>query len=99
MGFLNYITENVKDLAKDIVVDTAKEAVSCAIDKHLEKKEMKRRKRMRLVLCVFLGFLGAHRFYDKQFLMGLLYLCTGGLFFIGWFRDIFQYFKAQDENE
>lgn len=41
-----------------------------------------------LILCVFLGWLGAHRFYEGKIITGLLYLCTGGLFGIGWIVDI-----------
>jgi restriction system protein len=39
-------------------------------------------------LCVFGGYLGLHKFYEGKMGMGLLYLCTGGLFFIGWVLDI-----------
>lgn len=36
-----------------------------------------------LLLCLFLGFFGAHKFYEGKAGMGILYLFTGGLFFIG----------------
>lgn len=36
-----------------------------------------------LLLCIFLGFLGAHKFYEGKILLGIVYLCTGGLFFVG----------------
>lgn len=36
-----------------------------------------------LLLCIFLGGLGAHRFYVGKIGMGILYLCTMGLFGIG----------------
>lgn len=38
-------------------------------------------------LCLFLGYLGAHKFYEGRIGMGLLYLFTMGLFGIGWFID------------
>lgn len=41
-----------------------------------------------LLLCIFLGGLGIHRFYLGYTGMGLLYLFTGGIFGIGWFIDI-----------
>ena len=41
-----------------------------------------------LLLCVFFGFLGAHRFYTGRYLVGVLYLVTFGAFGIGWLVDI-----------
>ena len=38
-------------------------------------------------LCLFLGFIGAHKFYEGKVGMGILYLFTGGLLGIGWFID------------
>lgn len=38
-------------------------------------------------LCLFLGFFGAHKFYEGKTGMGILYLCTFGLFFFGWMID------------
>lgn len=42
-----------------------------------------------LCLCLFLGFFGAHKFYEGKYKAGLLYLCTVGLFGFGWMLDIF----------
>ena len=36
-----------------------------------------------LGLCFFLGFVGAHKFYEGKTGMGILYLFTAGLFGIG----------------
>lgn len=41
-----------------------------------------------LILCIVLGMVGAHHFYVGRIGMGILYLFTGGLFFIGWIADI-----------
>jgi len=40
------------------------------------------------VVWIF-GFLGAHRFYYGRQISGTIYLFTFGLFFIGWFVDLF----------
>lgn len=42
-----------------------------------------------LLLCVFLGFFGAHKFYEGKTGLGILYIFTAGLFCIGWFIDFF----------
>lgn len=41
-----------------------------------------------LLLCIFLGGLGFHRFYVRKIGTGILYLFTVGLFGIGWLVDI-----------
>ncbi|MCH5206153.1 MAG: TM2 domain-containing protein [Oscillospiraceae bacterium] len=40
------------------------------------------------ILCLLLGEFGAHRFYEGKIFTGLLYLCTVGLFGIGWLIDL-----------
>lgn len=47
-----------------------------------------RNKWVALALCFFLGGFGAHKFYEGKVGMGILYLCTVGLFGIGWFIDL-----------
>lgn len=39
-------------------------------------------------LCLFLGWLGIHRFYVGKIGTGILYIFTGGLFMIGWIVDL-----------
>jgi TM2 domain-containing membrane protein YozV len=41
-----------------------------------------------LILCIFLGGLGIHRFYVGKVGTGILYLFTGALLGIGWLIDI-----------
>jgi TM2 domain-containing membrane protein YozV len=41
------------------------------------------------LLWLFCGILGGHKFYLGRPFMGLLYLFTGGFFFIGWIVDFF----------
>ena len=47
-----------------------------------------RNKWVALILCIFFGAFGAHKFYEGRAGMGILYLFTGGLFMIGWILDI-----------
>ena len=48
----------------------------------------KKSKTTALLLCIFLGFLGVHRFYVGKIGTGIIYLFTCGLFGIGWLIDI-----------
>ena len=49
----------------------------------------KKSKMTALILCIFLGFFGAHKFYVGKIGMGIVYLFTIGLFGFGWLIDIF----------
>ena len=40
------------------------------------------------LLLVFVGYLGIHRMYMGKWLTGILYLCTVGLFGIGYIYDL-----------
>lgn len=58
---------------------------------HIYTPMEKRSTRSRLVallLCIFLGVFGAHKFYLGKMGMGVLYFFTYGLFSIGWLVDI-----------
>ncbi|MBK1832876.1 NINE protein [Roseibacillus ishigakijimensis] len=48
-------------------------------------------------LQTFLGYLGVHRFYLGKPLTGLLFLCTGGLLFVGWAYDFCTLNRQIDE--
>lgn len=53
-----------------------------------------------LLLCIFLGELGIHRFYAGKVITGVIYLITGGLFGIGWIIDLIMIIlkKFKDSN-
>ncbi len=42
-----------------------------------------------ILLTIFLGVFGIHRFFAGKIWTGLLYLLTDGVFLIGWIYDIF----------
>ena len=39
-------------------------------------------------LCLFLGVLGIHKFYEGKVIFGIIYLCTGGIFGVGVVIDL-----------
>lgn len=47
-----------------------------------------RSKTLTLVLCVFLGIFGVHRFYTDHFVLGIVYLLTFGFWGLGVLVDI-----------
>jgi len=47
-----------------------------------------RKKSVALILCIFLGFFGGHMFYVGRVGLGILYLFTAGLFFVGIIVDL-----------
>ena len=59
------------------------EEVDAAYDAYLDSANV-----TELLLCLFLGGLGAHKFYRKKYGMGILYLFTAGLFGIGVIVDL-----------
>ena len=50
-------------------------------------------------MCLFGGYIGLHKFYEGKTGMGVLYLCTLGLFGIGWIIDIFGILGKSDPYE
>jgi len=49
---------------------------------------MARNKWVSFFLCLFLGILGIHKFYEGRILLGILYLCTAGLGGVGVIIDL-----------
>lgn len=62
-------------------------AANVGSGRHLGRR---RNKWVAFFLCLFLGFVGAHKFYDGKTGMGILYICTGGLFLVGVIIDLIQ---------
>ncbi|MEY1662736.1 NINE protein [Isoalcanivorax beigongshangi] len=40
------------------------------------------------ILLTFLGVFGVHRMYMGKWITGIIYLCTGGLFLLGYLYDL-----------
>lgn len=51
------------------------------------------------IICLLGGWFGLHYFVKGNFKKGLLYLCTLGLFFIGWIIDLILIYKDDKETK
>ena len=58
------------------------------VDVKMENRGNEKNKWVAFVLCLFLGLVGAHKFYEGKILMGVVYIFTAGLFFVGWIIDL-----------
>ena len=67
------------------------------MDKWTELDEIEYQRLKKLSRITFwLGWCGGHRFYEKKIGTGILYLCTFGLFAVGWLVDVARIeFKCQ----
>lgn len=52
-----------------------------------------------LLLCIFLGVVGAHRFYVGKIGTGILWLLTGGLFGVGLLFDLYKVITSSFEDK
>ena len=65
---------------------TVQKAISSSLNQH---QGIWKKKWISLLLCIFFGWTGAHKFYEGRIIGGLVFLFTLGLFGIGWIVDIF----------
>ena len=76
-------------------------AITNFFDRRDARQQVKVNKKKDLLLCIFLGWAGAHRFYQKQYLLGILYLavCWSGYSVAMSLIDLLIIFpKTPDEN-
>ena len=72
----------------NIVINNANSSVNTNTNVAAGGAHRARNKWTAFFLCLFLGGLGAHKFYEGRTGMGILYLFTAGLFGIGWLIDL-----------
>ena len=72
-----------------VVINNSNQNVNAAVGMAPAVPLRARNKWTAFFLCLFLGLVGAHKFYEGKTGMGILYLFTGGLFVVGAFIDLF----------
>ena len=84
------VEEIKKTEQPNIVINNSNSNVNTNVNKNTVGGVMGKPKNkwVAFVLCIFLGFLGGHKFYEGKGGMGVLYIFTGGLFCIGIIIDL-----------
>jgi len=73
--------EQLKNEQPQVVVNNTN--MNTNVNKNIGAYGKPKNKWVALLLCIFLGWLGAHKFYEEKAGVGVLYLFTVGLFGIG----------------
>lgn len=71
----------------NIVINNSNSNVNTNQNTHGYYPGREKNKWVAFILCLLLGYIGAHKFYEGRVGLGILYLFTFGLFGIGWFID------------
>ena len=80
--------EETQQASPQIVINNSNQNTNSNVNAGVPFGAKLKRKWVAFFLCLFLGFFGAHKFYEERIGMGLLYLFTGGLFGFGWFFNL-----------
>lgn len=84
-----YLTEFYYEIENEEKVDTKNlDTIINNLSVQNKKQTANKKKNIALILCLFGGYFGLHHFYVGKIGMGILYLCTVGLFCIGWIVDV-----------
>lgn len=54
---------------------------------------------VRLLICIFAGYFGVHKFFEGKIFVGIIYAITGGLFGVGVFIDVIKYILKLVESK
>ena len=79
--------EDLKSSQQPVVINNTN-ANTNSVDVKMENRGTEKNKWVAFVLCLFLGLIGAHKFYEGKILMGVVYIFTAGLFLVGWIIDL-----------
>lgn len=91
---------NVQDVISDVALEERNHDENNPEVNHQDLKSDKPKSRfteglklaiIHLIVCFYFGVLGVHKFMEKKFGLGIVYLLTFGLFGVGWLIDVVKY--------
>lgn len=81
--------EDIKTSSPEsIIINNSANSSSSSASPVYSKAPKTKNKWVSFFLCLFLGWLGVHKFYEGKILFGVLYLLTFGLFGVGVVIDL-----------
>ena len=84
------VEEIKKEATPQIIVNNTNDNTNANVNTNVNANMVGKKacnKWVAFLLCFFLGYLGAHKFYEGKIGMGILYIFTFGLFGFGWLID------------
>jgi len=87
-GYCNYKDKKISVQNNPETGSLQEEIPYLHVNQNILRGVSRKNKIVALLLAIFLGYFGAHRFYVGKGGTGIIYLFTGGIFGIGWFIDI-----------
>lgn len=92
-NILNEAKQQVAAVSPSVVINNSNNNVNTNTNTNINTNNMgtayqQKSKITALILCILLGLWGIHRFYVGKAGTGIIWLFTGGFFFVGWIFDI-----------
>lgn len=81
------VAQNQQQQQPQIVINNSNSNANSNVNNVMAVGGRMKDKWVAFFLCFFLGYLGAHKFYEGKTGLGVLYLFTFGLLGIGWIVD------------
>lgn len=91
--------EKIKDFEKSEIIEKYKRKELIYKRRESSKSKVGTKWIICLLLCIFCGYSGLHRFYAGKIVTGFLYLFTFGFIFIGPFIDLIKIVSGNFRNK
>lgn len=92
---LNKKESSKKTVIKEKILEKQNDKIINETQKNEESIYQQMNKKTKLIITILFGMFGIHKFIDKKYLIGFIYLITLGIFYIGWILDIYKLIKEK----